>query len=33
VHGDEPGAAVADSAAVDEAFETLDTLDPNASPD
>ena len=33
VHGDEPGAAVVDSTAVDEAFEALDTLDPGASAD
>lgn len=31
VHGDEPGAAVVDSAAVDEAFDALDALDPDAS--
>ena len=33
MHGDEPGAAVVDSTAVDEAFEALDTLDPAASAD
>ena len=33
VHGDEPGAAVVDSTAVDDAFEALDTLDPGASAD
>ena len=33
MHGDEPGAAVVDSTAVDEAFEALDTLDPGASAD
>ena len=32
-HGDEPGAAVLDSDAVDDALEALDALDPNASTD
>ena len=31
VHGDEPGAAVVDTAAVDDALEALDALDPTAS--
>ncbi len=33
LHGDEPGAAVLDSDAVDDALEALDALDPNASTD
>ena len=33
LHGDEPGAAVLDSNAVDDALEALDALDPNASTD
>ena len=31
LHGDEPGAAVVDTAAVDDALEALDALDPGAS--
>lgn len=33
VHGDEPGAAVVDTAAVDDALEALDALDPGAAAD
>ena len=33
LHGDEPGAAVVDTQAVDDALEALDALDPAAAPD
>ena len=32
-HGDEPGAAVVDTDAVDDALEALDALDPAAAPE